>query len=145
MKCRKLRCRTDDGTDWAVETHRRPEIGPNGEFYRSIVVRSSDGAVSWTPVPMRLFLRSRLWNGLFATWPPEDIDELAPMGHSSVAIAFRDEWVPFERPILPFGLDQESLWQGQYDPRRQAWRLLRIRTLDYEGADKPGAIPRDES
>lgn len=138
----KLRCRTDDGTEWAVETHRRVTPGPNGEIDRSIVVRSDDGGASWNPVSMRLSLGSRVWNGLFATWPPEKVDELASAGPTSIVVTFRDEWIPFERPILPFGLDQESLWQAQYYPLRQHWRLLRIRTLDYEGSDKPGAIPK---
>lgn len=109
-----------------------------GEFrrYRVDIFESTDGGRSWIDIPMKLAVASRVTRGLFATWPPESIDVLS-CASGVLMIEFRDHWIPYERPVLPFRLDQESLWRATYDRERRRWKLKRLRHLDYEGSDKP--------
>ena len=100
------------------------------------VYESTDGGTTWHDLPMTLTWSARIAHGLFVTWPPEKIDRLVCEG-DQVVLEFRDPWVPYEKPIMPWGLDRESLWQASYLKRVARWRLKRIRRLDYEGADAP--------
>jgi hypothetical protein len=107
---------------YSVERRHRP----NGEWRIAQLLHTRDAGESWIANPMKRSLWSRVAAPL-ATWPPEDILTIE-LADSSLAIVFRDEWVPFE----PGG---ESLWRAT--ERGGVWHIRRLRLMDYEGEDSP--------
>lgn len=112
-----------------------------GSWSRAMIVHTDDGGQTWSDVPLRRCLQSRLGRAMFAPWPPEFLDRIW-VHHAQLFIAYRDTWVPYERPILPFGLDTESAWIAQYHRPSKCWRLELERLLDYDGADLVGPLFR---
>ena len=110
----------------------RSNRGPNGESHQAFVVCSHDAGATWAPVPLVRTIGSsiRFWG--FPVWPPEYIDTMG-VERGLLRIGFRDDWVPFE----PGG---ESLWTATHSSRR-LWTVARIRLMDYDGRDVPGAPP----
>lgn len=113
--------RAPDGDEWYVE-----QISSPDRRHIRVVHGSSAGP---REVPMKLDLRSRILFGWLGTWPPESASELL-LRNGQLCLAYRDEWMPFERPILPFGWDRESEWLARYDSVRGVWRLHRVRKLE---------------
>ncbi|MCB9742256.1 MAG: hypothetical protein H6741_18925 [Alphaproteobacteria bacterium] len=97
---------------------------------RVLVTRAAGEAEQ--EVPLRLGLGSWLRYGLLGTWPPEQARALRADG-DAVVLTYRDAWIPFEEPVLPFGYDRESEWAARFEPARGRWRLSRLRHLDFEG------------
>lgn len=89
----------------------------------------------WENFPFRRKLSSRFGHAAFATWPPETFDR-AYSQDGSLVLEFRDPCFAYDSPILPFGLDRESLWIAVLDRQSRSWRLRRKRFLDYGGADR---------
>jgi hypothetical protein len=85
---------------------------------------------------MDLVWWDRLRSRMMTAWPPETFDRLF-VANGSLHLEYRDQWNPYERPVLPFGLDVESLWSAEYLSHERRWKLKRLRRLDYEGKDKP--------
>ena len=96
------------------------------------MVCSRDAGATWIPVPLvrTIWSSIRFWG--FPVWPPEYIDTIG-VERGLLRIGFRDDWVPFE----PGG---ESLWTANL-PSRRLWTVARIRLMDYDGLDVPGAPP----
>jgi hypothetical protein len=130
-----LRCWTDDGHEWCVEARMSP-VDEHGRQRRIHVLESTGPNLKTREVPLVLSLGSRLRYGWLGTWPPERASRLYAEGES-VIIEYRDEWIPFERPILPFGYDRECEWRAQFDPRQRTWSLKRLRHLDYDSEGHP--------
>jgi hypothetical protein len=101
--------------------------GPRRDEVRIWEAHENDD--DWTLLSMRLDVRSRLWAGLFATWPPENLDEVDCT--AGLTITFHDHEV-WESPVLPFELDKESFWRARYDRRRKTWTLSRLRAVRKE-------------
>ena len=127
-----LRCA--DGRWIAAVKERRIPIGPNGEQSQISFVFSTDSGQSWETLSAALHWRSRIWNGLFASWPPEHLEEMS-WRDNRLEIVTRDSWIPYEKPILPFRLDQESYWKAVFESRSNSWKLTRINYVDYEAPD----------
>jgi hypothetical protein len=128
-------CLDLDGNAYRVECVELAQARENGESSICFILKSSDDGKQWNRLPMKLSLFSRIIS-FSATWPPESVDKLF-FDRGTIAIEFRDHWIPDERPILPMGLDQESLWRASYDQRRSRWTLKRLRVLDYPDKDRP--------
>lgn len=137
------RCVLHD-TEYMVHTTRLRELGPRGEGSRIRVLTRSVGEEDWTELSMSLTWWSRIAHSQFATWPPEGIDWIS-CEHGRLILQFRDRWVPYEKPVLPFGLDRESLWQAVYLHRTRSWSLRRIRHLDYERDHGPPVLGKDDA
>jgi hypothetical protein len=114
----------------ALEFPRVP-IGPGGEQFRIRIYRSKDSGSSWEEIPLVLDLRSRLWNGLFATWPPEHLECLY-WESEQLVMEFRDPWIPWEKPILPARLDEESFWRATYLETSKKWSIQRNGFIEYD-------------
>lgn len=84
---------------------------------------------------MKLCLRSFLTCSFRTIWPPESVDKIF-FDNGMLTLEYRDEWNPFERPTLPWGLDQEGIWRAAFDPRKERWRLRKVKNLEYFGADR---------
>lgn len=97
--------------------------------------RSDDGGATWFEVPARLCLESRLKVPWFTIWPPAFIDDLRVVG-GRLEAWYHDPEYEYEKAVLPFGLDRESIWRAVFLPARSCWRLERIRHLDFEGRDQ---------
>lgn len=79
---------------------------------------------------MRLTHGSCLVNLLYGKrWPPERMLSIGEDG-GSITVRFQDPWVPFEAPILPFGLDREGIWRARYQEESKRWSLVRERDVD---------------
>ena len=132
-----LTCRTADGRTWRVESRpRQPAPDMDGRWRRIWVMVSDEAGDREHEVPLKLCFGSWLRYAVLGTWPPERARGLRADGNC-VVVAYRDEWIPFEKPVLPFGYDRESEWEARFDPARRTWHLTRIRHLDYEGKDRP--------
>lgn len=119
-----LRCRTPNGHEWRVETLKTPP----DHLGRQRRIRVVEAAEEDREVPLVLDVFSRVLYGWLGTWPPERASRLYCEG-AEVVMEYQDEWVPFERPILPFGYDRESEWKARFSPRRRTWCLKRLRQL----------------
>lgn len=119
-----LRCRTPDGHEWRVETLNIPP----DQLGRQRRIRVIEAADEDREVPLALDVFSRVLYGWPGTWPPERASRLYCEGNA-VVMEYQDEWVPFERPILPFGYDRESDWKARFNPRARTWCLKRLRRL----------------
>ena len=80
----------------------------------------------WDLLPMRLELGSRLLLRWFTQWPPENL--VSVRFDSSIEFEFRDNLI-WEVPVLPFGLDAESVWRAKWNDRRSSWSLRRVRRI----------------
>ena len=83
-----------------------------------------------TEIPMKLTNWSRIKYGLFVQWPPQSIEEVDST-ENTISIEFKDPWIPFDKPIMPFNLDKESQWRAEFIESKKAWKLKRIRTINY--------------
>lgn len=118
---------------YLASTRERQPWGLCGESRIADIFHTQDGGASWEVLHWRRSLLSVFRLG-FPTWPPEAVLSLTLDG-SKLIVTHRDEWVPFE----PGG---ESLWESTLDGRY--WRTRKIRAMDYEGSDHPGAVPSIE-
>ena len=109
-----------------VEVIRLPKPTLHGVWNRVRVVRTDNGGVTWTVLPMRIALGSRI-HTLFRTWPPERFDE-ASCEDGAISFCYRDEWIPFERPMLGV-LDREAAWKATFNPLGRRWHLRRLRFI----------------
>jgi hypothetical protein len=140
----RLRLRCSHGSqEYSVKYVALEEAGPRGELLRAVVLARGTHDEKWEALPIGLTWLSRVWHSMFTTWPPEHIDSI-DCEHGRLSLQYRDTWVPYERPVMPFGLDRESVWKAEYCRRRQAWRLHRLQRLDYEGTDRPPVFEKDE-
>ena len=135
-------CRAPDGCVYAAEVLRLSPPGPLGEGSRIRILKKPADGEEWVELPLRLTWWSRLAHAMFASWPPEVIDVMT-YEHGRLTVLFRDPWVPYEKPIMPFGLDRESLWEAVYMDRQRAWTLRRVRHLDYESGDDVPPVLED--
>lgn len=122
-----LRCQTPNGHKWRVEIL----YTGTSPLYK---IRVFETDIQDKEVPLKLDVRSLFLYGWQGTWPPEQVLRLYNDG-DSIVIEYRDVWIPFERPILPFKYDVESEWRACFDPQKRSWHLKRVRHLDYEGVD----------
>jgi hypothetical protein len=111
---------------------RRRRLGPNGEPRIARLLHTSNGGQTWSEIPWRRTLWSRISHLGFPTWPPEGISQIEYIGER-LTITHRDEWVPFE----PGG---ESLWCSTRIG--SAWKNRRVRAMRYEDLDSPASIPQ---
>jgi hypothetical protein len=96
-------------------------LGPNGEPRIARLLHTSNGGQSWSEIPWRRTLWSRISHLGFPTWPPEGVSQIEFIGEQ-LTITHRDEWVPFE----PGG---ESLWcSTRYLTQSRAGMLQHLRT-----------------
>jgi hypothetical protein len=123
------------GSEYVVTVVPLEIPGPRGEQSRIKVLRTIVGSDDWEELPMQLTYWSRFAKSIFTNWPPEDIDRVS-CEQGRLILRYRDRWVPYEKPIMPFGLDRESLWEGEYIARKRAWKLRRVQRLDYESGDE---------
>ena len=130
-----LSCWTPSGHEWRVEV-RMSSPDKHGRQRHIRVIESSGANGGIREVPLALCLTSCLRYGWLGTWPPEQASRLYAEG-DSVVVEYRDEWVPFERPILLFGYDRESEWRARFNPRQRTWSLKRLRQLSYESGNRP--------
>jgi hypothetical protein len=105
-----------------------------GQWRRAVVYGSFDAGKTWREVPAKLCLRSRLVAGLFTLWPPESVDEMR-VERGLLTLIYHDKEYQYERAVLPFGLDRESVWEATLIAHNMRWRLERVRRLDFDGAD----------
>lgn len=89
----------------------------------------------WVHLPMKLALRSKLWDSWFTTWPPVNLTRV-DFRVEEPFIEFHDAIV-WEAPVLPFYLDTESVWRAQYSSRTSRWSLTRVRRV---GSKEPSTI-----
>lgn len=129
-------CTAPDGTAYAVDVYTRRRRGSYRRCIR-VVEKTMD---AWLEVPMRLSLFSRLAHATFTQWPPDGVDTFSA-GPDGLVLSWRDGWIPYEAPILPFGLDQESRWGATYKPAFMTWSIKRLQRLDYHGDDPPPVYP----
>jgi hypothetical protein len=111
-------------------SERRVPTGPNGESHIAHILHTMDAGRTWSQLGWSRSILS-LGVGAFATWPPEDVLDLA-IERGVLTLTFRDEWVPFE----PGG---ESLWCARLRGRR--WHLRWVRWMRYETDESAAAIP----
>lgn len=110
-------------------------VSDSGRWRGIHVFKSSDGGGTWQELPQKLCLRSLLTSKFLTSWPPEYGDELRVID-GQLVLVYHDREFEYERPILPFGLDRESLWRATYVANRSCWCLKRIRPLDFDGLDR---------
>ncbi|MGA2841901.1 MAG: hypothetical protein ABSG18_17285 [Steroidobacteraceae bacterium] len=122
-----LRCRTPNGHEWRVEIAKIPR----SDLGRQRRIRVVEAAEKEREVPLVLDVSSRLLYGWLGTWPPERASRLYCEG-DAVVIVYRDEWIPFEPPVLPFGYDRESEWMARFNPVSCKWNLKRLQRLGYD-------------
>ncbi len=128
-------CSSPTGVLYRADEYQRRKNGPCGEVSVVRVYFSTDSGESWRELPLKLALLTRITTGLPATWPPEDLDRFY-FQDQRLCMEYRDQWVPYEAPILQFCA--ESLWKAWYRAKSRKWVLQRLRYLDYEGGlDKP--------
>ncbi len=131
-----LECQSPAGVLYRAAQFDRKPLGPCGEAYLVRVFSSDDQGTSWEEIPLRLTWHARIF-GLFADWPPQTLDRLYCEGETLI-MEHSDEWIPYERPVLPFKLDVESEWRSRYDSQGGRWTIRRLRHLDYDGGgDNP--------
>lgn len=88
-----------DGTTYSA----RREV-KDGGFIVTVTASSAPDAERQA-IPMTLAWRAKLWNGLFATWPPQSFEKIF-WEQGRLKLIFRDPWYPYDKkPLLPFGLD----------------------------------------
>jgi hypothetical protein len=126
------------GREYFVRRIQFAERGPRGAGFRAVVFTRSINESEWVELPMKLTWWSRVAHSMFTTWPPENVDSVH-CEDGCLTLFYRDYWVPYEKPIMPFALDRESAWRAEYLLNRAAWKLYRIRHLDYEERDTPPA------
>lgn len=131
-----LTCRSPDGRTWRVESVATLSPDRHGRQRRIRVLVSGRAGDDEQEVTLALSCGSWLRYGVLGSWPPERAMGLRSDG-DCVVVTYRDEWVPFERPVFPFGYDRESEWAARFDPAQRKWHLIRLRLLDYEAADSP--------
>jgi hypothetical protein len=112
-----------------------PNSRVTGLSMRARLHRSSDAGVTWHELPLTLDFWSKIVAGTFTYWPPKFIDELV-VTNGALSFTFHDPEDTWERPILPFKLDVESVWRAEYNAGSRKWRVRRVRHLDYDGADR---------
>lgn len=120
-----LRCQTSNGHEWRIEII---DSAPDG-FGRQRRIRVIELVGEGRDVPLCLDLLSCVLYGWLGTWPPERALKMNAEG-DAIVVRYEDEWVPFERPILPFGYDCESEWKVRFDPKKRTWKLSRLRRLN---------------
>lgn len=129
-------CRTDSGRTLRAGPVLLREAGPLGQ---QRVVKVFERFVEdhrWQELRPRVTIGSFVLSVLACHWPPESVDRLY-LEDGCICLEFRDPWVPFEKPILPFGWDQESQWLARFREAGRRWSLTRLRKLDYENTDRP--------
>lgn len=131
--------RAGEGVEWLVGVRKCKGMDEHGRMSEVFVLEASMDAGTGAPcreLPLPLDFASWVRYGWLGVWPPATFERVE-VDDGSLVIEFRDPWIPFERPVLPFRYDQESLWKATYRRRRGRWRLERVRHLDYEGDDRP--------
>ena len=111
---------------------RRDSRGPDGETDLALLLATEDGGVTWKELPWRRSFWMWLTHVGYPVWPPESVSVMEWSEDACLEIVFRDEWVPFET-------GGESLWRGRF--RHGRWTATRIRYMDYDNEDTPGALP----
>ncbi len=128
-----------DGREYVVKVVPLEMPGPRGEWSRIKVLKQIIGSEDWEELPMQLTYWSRLFHSMFTSWPPEDIDRIS-CERGRLILQYRDRWISYEKPILPWGLDRESLWEGEYVDLKRVWKLRRVQRLDYERGDESPSV-----
>ena len=100
----------------------------SGRFGEVRIFRALDGG-RCAEVKLNLSFLDRFLNPVIETWPPEELLSLRwePEG---LALYCADAGVPDEKPILPFGLDRDSVWRAVYVEACSRWRLSRLQSVD---------------
>jgi hypothetical protein len=119
-------------------------LRPSDRLYHLHVQEKPPEGAAYYDLPLTLTPFSRIVLSRFTQWPPETCDRLVWEKHR-LRFYYRDQWEPFFRASLP-----EGLWKATFLTERGAWSLARLRSMDYEGRDKPpvpgrtiGETPRD--
>lgn len=108
----------------------------SGKFGDVRIIRVSSGG-QCSNVKLTLSFSDRFFNLIIDSWPPEELLGLSwePEG---LALYYADTGVPDEKPILPFGLDRDSVWRAVYVEACSRWRLSRLQGFDdIPGLDGP--------
>ncbi len=102
------------------------------------IERSSDGGSTWARISLSLDWSSRIRFALVtpSRWPPEVLD-CVKSELNQLTLYFRDQWYPFDKQAPLSSVERESEWKATYQPSANHWVLERIRSLDYEGVDRP--------
>ncbi len=103
----------------AYTAYRRPP-GLNGESRAAFILQTEDTGASWTQIPWRRSIWSRVRHPLGPSWPPEDIVsmEVTPQG---LRVTHRDEEGMSDSGGQP-------LWQSRLVDGK--WSVRRLRAMD---------------
>jgi hypothetical protein len=83
---------------------------------------SKDGGESWGRLKFKLSFKSCCRLYFNNNWPPAQIDKIEQRG-DTVCIVYKDPSIPFDKPMMPWGLDKESEWRATYNKNSQRWIL----------------------
>jgi len=119
-----LELSSSSGRTYCFEKLLRKRLRVGQDIYFVRVFVSSD-RTSWTPIPMKVDLRSTLYAQLVATWPPPGLDSVELDG--GLVITFHDG--PTGEKSLPPDFLSPSQWRATYKESKCRWSLVRLRKL----------------
>ena len=129
---KELSCSEDGNLIYKAQIQRS-----QGEQDSLSVLSSSDAGKTWSELPLKLEIRSWVRQLVAsASWPPEKIDTFE-FEDGTLQLEYRDRWIPHQASVLPFNLDQESLWRACYDSGKGKWKIEHLKYMDYDGDDCP--------
>jgi len=89
----------------------RVQRGRQGQLTYATLFVLRSGKDVWETIPLDLSWKSMISGNIFTSWPPEYFDSVV-VENNILICGFHDQLNNYERSILPWELDAESLWKA---------------------------------